>query len=583
MTITSILLFAGAVYYHMKHLITENGPYYEDESARIIHGVFIGIGLVIAGFIVSWLRPYLDGWEYISVLLLFTTGVLLLFDVIWVHNTRFDPKGLRKRTSEVEEGRRSITATSYDLGLQHEQITKRVQLASMIFGLIEHKKQELIIQDAQLTEKRAQLQRDREEVEANIEHGIRKQEEVIRQEYESRYKRKEEELCLAFHDKMNEFTTSMTDKMERRILQEKQELVDDVFSFEGGEDNGAFELRRAKTTLEQREAEVDKNAFMLEMEKKVNEAAQQVIEAKKHGLDIRAENLSFQFQLKEETINRERAFERLQSQMEVDGIRRESDRRELEHKLEMLGVDVKMRLLELGSKVESRLKDIEMDAKRSFLEVKENISDMRHEFGKEILRMDGQQGRILNELERYNLKNQGYVQEMQGLAVEARRSNLEGKNLLDRVNLIREKHQMELQGIEQKLGLAMDKVSVHEGRLANSVGSAMLKLKSISDEQYATMRDLALEKKDTNLLWREKNIEHDRNLEKVAYEKRDLERLREQFELKKSNAFEQAKLQHNLYMTEQRYTEALSKANSSGGFLSRVARGIEEAWNKSKR
>ena len=107
----------------------------------------------------------------------------------------------------------------------------------------------------------------------------------------------------------------------------------------------------------------------------------------------------------------------------------------------------------------------------------------------------------------------------------------------------------------------------------------MLKLKQVSDQQYIAMKDLSLEKKDIQLLHREKNVEHEMNMQEVRHAKQNLDMAKQQFDNRKKSTLENAKLTHQLYMKEQQYSQALFKERNSKGFLSRLASHIENSSN----
>ena len=224
------------------------------------------------------------------------------------------------------------------------------------------------------------------------------------------------------------------------------------------------------------------------------------------------------------------------------------------------------------------------------------MSSMKLKFGQEVMRLDGQQSNILTDLEKYYAKNQKFINQCQSIALEARMQNLDGQYILNQVNCLHKEHQLKSESMEKQMRLTLDQVAVKEGQLANSIGESMLKLKSISDQQYIAMKDMALEKKDIDVLWREKNLEHDMNLQEVRHQQEQLDKTRQlfgqemciisiskflfgqersAFDQHKSNVLQNAQLTHKLQMDEYEHKLALEKAQNSGGFLTRWARNIE--------
>lgn len=408
-----------------------------------------------------------------------------------------------------------------------------------------------------------------------------------------------EQLQKRFHHKMTEFMDSVTDKLEKRIHSEKKNIVDDIFSFDGQTKDDVFELKRTKESIEKEKEILEKNKFLQEVDDRVIKSKEHVLEAKNSALDVKSENVELRSELKimasefknelvNERSSRERSVDTILHKLELEEERRKSDTKDVGNKIAMLAEQTKGKFIEMASMISDNLKDLEMRTMTSFREVRENMSDMKLQFGQEVLRLDGQQGQILNELDKYYIKNQEFVNKCQSLALEARSQNIEGHNLLNQVNHMYSQHRVETKAMENQLQNSLDQVAIKEGHLANSIGESMLKLKSVSDQQYIAMKDLALEKKDISLLWKEKNQEHEMNLQEVRHQKQDLDRMKQfvdqeksHFSDHKSNVMDNARLTHQLYMNEQRYVEAIKRAESSNGFLTRIAKGIEQSFSGS--
>ena len=406
-------------------------------------------------------------------------------------------------------------------------------------------------------------------------------------------------LQEAYNVKMASFMDGITEKMEQRIHSEKRNLVDDVFKFDGSSRDDIFELKRTKENLDKERETMEKAKFKLELDDLVSKSKEHVLDAKTSALDVKSENVEirsdiklmageFKNELLIEKTSREKSVDAVLHKLELEEERRKSDTKDTGNKIAMLAEQTKGQLIELASVVSNNLKDLEMKTMASFREVRENMSDMKLQFGQEVLRLDGQQGQILNELEKYYIKNQEFVNKCQSLALEARSQNIEGHSLLNQVNHMYSQHKVETKAMENQLQNTLDQVAVKEGHLANSIGESMLKLKSVSNEQYIAMKDMALEKKDINLLWKEKNQEHEMNLQEVRHQKQDLDRMKQfvdqeksHFSDHKSSVLDNARLTHQLYMNEQRYVEAIKRAESSNGFLTRIAKGIEHSFSGS--
>lgn len=450
----------------------------------------------------------------------------------------------------------------------------------------------------QLESLEEKLKRDRGELQSSIRIGVQAELQNITLEYERRATREKVELQEKYNAKIVAFVSSATQKMHERIHSDKKDLLDDIFSFDGETSDDFFEMKQLKESLTHEKEEIEKSRLLVEMEQKVSQANEHVVNAKSSALDIKSENVDLKSELKllaneftmgltKEQLTRENAVDTVLHKLELEQERRKADYQKIGSQLQVMDAQTKAGLIELKSSLTIALKDLQLSTANSLREVRENVGDMKLQFGQEILRLDGQQGQILTELEKYYAKNQQFVNQCQGIALEAKSQNLDGQNILNKVNTLYGQYKTDARGIEQRLRTSMDQVSVKESQLANSVGESMLKLKSISDQQFSTMRDMALEKKDINLLWKEKNEEHDRNIQEVRHQKQDLDMNRKlfnqeqsSFDKHKSSVMENARLTHRNYMQEQEYKMAMFKAENSGGWLSRWAKNIENLQSK---
>jgi hypothetical protein len=427
---------------------------------------------------------------------------------------------------------------------------------------------------------------------------LRQKEADLEKQFNEKLHSEKEQLQERFHHKMTEFMDSVTEKLERRIHSEKKNIVEDIFKFDGHTKDDVFELKRTKESIEKEKEQLEKNKFLQEVDDRVIKSKEHVLEAKTSALDVKSENVELRSELKlmasefknelvNERSSRERSFDTVLHKLELEEERRKSDTKDVGNKIMLLAEQTRGKFIELTSMISDNLKDMEMRTMNSFREVRENLSDMKLQFGQEVLRLDGQQGQILNELEKYYIKNQEFVNKCQSLALESKSQNIDGHHLLNQVSHLYNQHKTEARMMENNLQTALDQVAVKEGNLANVVGESMLKLKAVSDQQYIAMKDMALEKKDINLLWKEKNQEHEMNLQEVRHQKQDLDRMKQfldqeksHFSENKTNVMDNARLTHQLYMNEQRYHETLKKVQSSQSFLGKIARAADFALSK---
>ncbi len=602
MVIIAFILAAIAfIYYIFSPAISEEGELLVTGFHRNRAGHLV-IVLIILFFLFWWLEPrnghQTNALFYAVLFLTVSTSFLLaaLRDIKEKAQGYYSKtySAIMKNTKDAHQTIQEADQKLYDIRTKEDDILSIEIEAEDKLKKATDLENSLKTLEVSLVQREKTVSSKEKQVETEIGEKVMTKEREIKTRYEDLFRRQEEQFQQAYQEKMVAFVNNATQKMERRISNEQQQMVDDVFQFDGADSDDIFELQRAKEALEKERREVEKGQFLLDIDKKVAQASDHVLAARQSALSVKSENVDLRTDLKllasdvkldlsQERFEREKSTDKLIHQLELEQERRTSGFQAITDKLAIMDANTKLKLIEMGSAFSSALKDLEMKTSKTFLEVREGMSGMKLQFGKEILRLDGQQGRILTELEKYYSKSQQFVNQCQSLALEARGQNIEGKNLLNQVNHLHSQHRLEAKGIEQRLSSSMDKVALSEGRLANAVGDSMLKLKHVSDQQYAAMKDIALEKKDVGLLWKEKNMEHDMNLQEVRHQKSELEQSRHLFQADKSSfnqhksdTLQNAQLTHRMYMKEQQHFLALQKAQNSGGWLSRWAKRIEE-------
>ena len=569
-------------------------------------GCLLALGL-------SWIYMYLTvtgDFQFMDIaaifpqyLVLFTGCILAVFDLIiliyrysnrlpelpTVNQTEgLDPKvadELKKRIDELERESKILQS-------ENETLKESSSNASKQENEFYRLSNDLKLKEDAFSQQKKEWEQEYRQKDIQASERYKQKEAKLEKDFSDKITDEKERLQESYHHKMTEFVDSITEKLEKRIHNEKKNLVDDIFSFDAPTSDHIFELRKTKESLEKEKEAFEKNKFLLEVDDKVSKSKEHVLEAKNSALDVKSENLELRTELKlianefknEMTVersSREKSVDAIAHKLELEEERRKSDTKDVGNKISLLAEQTKGQLIELASVMNENLKDLEMRTMDSFREVRENLSDMKLQFGQEILRLDGQQGQILNELEKYYIKNQEFVNKCQSLALEARNQNIEGNNLLNQVNHMYSQHKLETKAMENQLQTSLDQIAVKEGHLANSIGESMLKLKNISDQQYIAAKDMALEKKDMGLLWREKNIEHDMNLQEVRHQKQDFERLQQFANQSINDKVENSRLHHQLYMNEHRFMDALKKAQNSQSLLGKLARAADYAFNKS--
>ncbi len=274
----------------------------------------------------------------------------------------------------------------------------------------------------------------------------------------------------------------------------------------------------------------------------------------------------FETGLSKERHQTEIAINKLFSMLELEQEKRQSDKKEILSNLVTMEARNDSKIAELKSSFSITLNELESKTIKTFSDLKDKISKINLKYGQEIMRLDGQQSRILTELEKYYNKSQKFVNECKNLAIEAREQNLKSDQLFNKVNNLYEKYKSNSDEIESKLRSSLEQVAVKNGELANTIGESMLRLKNISDDQYLAMKDLSLENKKVDAIWKEKNADYEKNLQELKHSKEKVEHTRDllnserqTFNKEKQYADRNSKLRHELHMHKEQYKEEMEK------------------------
>ena len=272
----------------------------------------------------------------------------------------------------------------------------------------EKNKQTLEAKEMELKNKEYLLLEKEEGIEDKLRFELKKIRIDLEDEMNKKLELKRNELQEKYQKKTTQFVNRLSDLAEKRIYNEKESLIEDVFSFDNDESDDVFELKAAKEALQKEKEEIQKSQFLLDVDQRVAQANEYVLAAKSSALEVKSENVDlrsdmkimaneFRTDLSKETIQREKSVDTILHQLEMEHERRKSDFRAIGDKLVVMDAQAKMRITELASNVYNNIKDLEFKTSNGFREVRESMSDMKLQFGEEILRLDGQQGQMLGD------------------------------------------------------------------------------------------------------------------------------------------------------------------------------------------
>lgn len=389
-------------------------------------------------------------------------------------------------------------------------------------------------------------------------------------------KEKELQLQSVYTDRINNFMQRASLKMESKFTEEKESFIADMFSFEDTDRDDFYELKKSKEALAKEREEIEKSKFLQEVDLKVTKANEHVVQAKSAALDVKSENLSvlgridnlanqMKMEFTKEKAEREQSVNAVLHKLELEQERRKSGFKEMLGKISVMESENKARIAELRSTFSVALNDLESKSVKLLTGLRDNLVELRLQFGKEVIRLDGQQSKIFTELEKYYSQNEKFVNQCKALSLDAKEQTIVGKDLRNQVDLQYNIYKLQADKTEARITNCLESISLKEGEFANAAGKAMLELKNVASEHYHTLKDVSLEKKDIDLIWREKNNEHELNMQELKHHQYKLDVTRNQIQQDRSNAG----LNHKLFMEEQKHAMAMQKAMNSGRYLNR--------------
>lgn len=378
----------------------------------------------------------------------------------------------------------------------------------------------------------------KKEIKEEIQRATKNHKNKLEKEYHQKLMDAKNLTQENYNQKLQEYVERLTKKMEDRIKNEKSSMVDNLFHFEGTDDDDFFELKKSKEELE-------KSKLMFDLDQKVLSAKEHVLDAKKSALEVKSENVEikadmkilasdFKMDLLKEQTERLRSQDEVLKKLEMEQQKSAMESIDIRRHIELIQEKNKTKFMELQHYFENQMKDLQIETKEVFRQVKENMSDMKLKFGQEILLLDGQHQNILTELEQYYLKNREYVHQCQTLALEAKTQNIEGSKLLDQINVLHQEHKLNSREVQIGLNNSLQQLDFRENSFANSVADAMLTIKVAGENNRLALRDIALERRGIDIAYSTKEQEHRMNLQEIRHQRQDLDRTQKEYKLEQA-------------------------------------------------
>ncbi len=199
----------------------------------------------------------------------------------------------------------------------------------------------------------------------------------------------------------------------------------------------------------------------------------------------------------------------------------------------------------------NELNNIRETIGRMQVDVSKQFSDIKVQFGREIVRLDQQQIRIVDKVQTLHNQVKSFGVEVMQIKNEAERYSIRAEDVLNRANIAYQKHQVAIQSISKDLDLNLQQMSLHKKEFANEVGSSKLQLERISQDQYLALKDIAYEKMGINILRDEyqqrATLEQTKMQNLLSEQKRIEERIQEKI----SRGQVVDDLKHQLHITQE--------------------------------
>jgi len=127
-------------------------------------------------------------------------------------------------------------------------------------------------------------------------------------------------------------------------------------------------------------------------------------------------------------------------------------------------------------------------------EYKEDMANTKLQFGQEILRIDQQQGAVINKLESYYNQLKSVSLQVEKVRMEGQRNKTETYAMFERARTLYERNRLQMENHSNEIGLQLKEISVQRGDFANSVGRAKMMLDHQSHELNMAIKGMGYER-----------------------------------------------------------------------------------------
>jgi hypothetical protein len=193
------------------------------------------------------------------------------------------------------------------------------------------------------------------------------------------------------------------------------------------------------------------------------------------------------------------------------------------------------------------------------VELKQDIGETRLHFGHEILRVDKQQMKIVDNLRSYEHKIRSFGVEMRKIQVNAERFNMRGEAMLEKAQIAHQRHKADIKVVSNEIGTSLQRIALTEEGFAMKVSSVWTRMDQVTDDNRMALKQAAIERMGTEYL----RQDHQSNLssEKVKMDAflKEKDHLLQRIQTENSHSSNLASLNHRLHQTESNLTHSRNR------------------------
>ena len=208
------------------------------------------------------------------------------------------------------------------------------------------------------------------------------------------------------------------------------------------------------------------------------------------------------------------------------------------------------------SNINNTISILRNDVVNGFANVDKEIAGVKLSFGKEVLRLDKAQMRIVTKLGEYENKVRQFVIQTKQIQVSAERQSIRSERMLNQAQNLYWKHQAEMKNMGKDLEVGLEKISLHNKEFSYNAGMAKLQLDEISNKQYIELKNISFAQIGTKMLREDFSKQEQLAFEKIknlnAERRRTEERIREE----NSRGRETEQFRHRISMLDEKLNHA---------------------------